>query len=285
MRTLTTSEIQAFRRDGIVKVPGAVPPDLAAEMLASVDRVLGAPGATGMFGMDRRVYARDEQFASFLYRSELASLAAQAMGSETIRIYFDQIFVKESNTEDQVFHWHQDHPFWPIRGEQVASTWVALTEASVQASALEFVKGSHRWDKHYRPFLGEGVDFEQMNRLWDGFGDHAAGLTDVIEDFEDHPERYDVVGFDVAPGDALLFDYRILHRSRGNSSGRRRVAVSWRWLGDSAVWAPIHGADPVISQEHTTLQPGERITDDAAFPLVYRSGPIDLRQPVPTSAG
>lgn len=284
MRTLTPSEIETFRRDGIVKVAGAVPPELAAEMLAAVDRVLAAPEATGLFGMDRRVCARDEQFASFLYRSGLAALAAQAMGSETIRIYFDQLFVKEPNTEDKVFHWHQDHPFWPIRGEQVASTWVALTAATVQASALEFVRGSHRWGKDYRPFLGEGVGFEQMNQLWDGFGDHAASLTDIIDDFELHPERYDVVGFDVEPGDALLFDYRIVHRSRGNSTDRRRVAVSWRWLGDSAVWAPIHGADPVISQEHTTLRPGDRITDDKAFPLVFRTAPIDLRQPVPASA-
>ena len=53
-----------------------------------------------------------------------------------------------------------------------------------------------------------------------------------------------MVGFDVEPGDALLFDYRILHRSRGNASPRRRVAVSWRWLGDDATWAPEVGTDP-----------------------------------------
>lgn len=91
MRTLAASEIQAFRRDGIVKVPGAVPPDLAAEMLASVDRVLGAPGATGMFGMDRRVYAHDEQFrrrsctAASSRRSPRRRWAARRSASTSIR--------------------------------------------------------------------------------------------------------------------------------------------------------------------------------------------------------
>jgi ectoine hydroxylase-related dioxygenase (phytanoyl-CoA dioxygenase family) len=260
-----------FRADGVIKVSGAVPPETAARMLAAVDRVLISPGAAGGTGMDRHLHPHDEEFRAFLYETELASLAAQAMGSEAVRIYFDQIFVKEPETA-RVFHWHQDHPYWPIRGTQVASTWVALTAATVEASALEFVRGSHLWGRTYRPSPegpGGTIDVEAMNRIWDNFGDLAATYVDEIEAFEDHPDRYDIVGFDVAPGDALLFDYRIVHRSRGNATPNRRVAVSWRWLGDDAIWAPAPGADPVIGPEHTWLQPGQRITDDAVFPLVH----------------
>jgi len=62
-----------------------------------------------------------------------------------------------------------------------------------------------------------------------------------------------------------------IHRSRGNPTPNRRVAVSWRWLGDNAVWAWERGKDPTINPTHTYLQPGDPITDDATFPVVYRA--------------
>lgn len=267
----------AFQRDGVIKVPGALPSAAVEAMIAAVDRWQASPEATGAFGLDRHLYPRDDAFRSFVFDLGLAELAASAMLSERVRIYFDQIFVKQGGTDDSVFHWHQDRPFWPIDGTQVCSTWVALTEASVAASALEFVKGSHRWDKQYRPYVGDGLSAEEMNRIWPHFGDHAMSIEHEIEAFESHPDRYDVGGFDVEPGDVLLFDYRILHRSRGNASPHRRVAVSYRWLGDDARWAPVPGADPVIGPEHTTMQPGQLIDDDAVFPVAFGPGaPLSL---------
>lgn len=272
-RVLTGEEIARFRADGVVKVPGAVDPATAGRMLGAVDRLLASPASRGGTGMDRHLHPHDEEFRSFLHTTDLPAVAAQALGSQAIRIYFEQIFVKGPEV-DRPFHWHQDHPYWPIRGTQVASTWVALTSSSVEASALEFVKGSHLWGKTFRPSNaapGEMPDFEAMNQLWDNFGDLALSYTDEIERFEDSPDRYDIVGFDVEPGDALLFDYRIVHRSRGNGSPNRRVAVSWRWLGDDARWAPVPGTDPVIWTDDTWLQPGDLITDDDTFPLVYKA--------------
>lgn len=109
-----------------------------------------------------------------------------------------------------------------------------------------------------------------MNKVWPGFGDYVMSFPEQIVPFEDHPDRYEIIGFDVEPGDALLFDYRLVHRSRGNPSGHRRVAVSWRWLGDDSTWHPVPGADPIVNQDHTWLAPGQRIADDDVFPVVHR---------------
>ena len=273
-RTLTAAERATFERDGVVHLPAAIGPEMVQRMTSAVDRLLADADSAGT-GMDRHVYPRDAEFRAFVFETGLAGLAANAMGSSTARIYFDQIFTKDGN-EDRPFPWHQDHPFWPIRGDQVASTWVALTPATVEGSALEFVRGSHRWGVDYRPFVREGQTAEELNQLWPNFGDHVMAFSTEIEAFEEHPERYDVVGFAVQPGDALLFDYRILHRSRGNSSDTRRVAVSYRWLGEDAIWAPTPGADPVIGPDDTFLAPGDLITDDATFPLVYSSESADI---------
>ncbi len=271
MRSLSTVEKATFERDGVVLVRGAVPPDTIEPLLHAVDRIVatpidGLPEADRASGMSRRMYAYDDEFARFVHDLGLATLAAQATDSTQIRIYFDQIFVKAANSGDDEFPWHQDHPYWPIGGRQVVSTWLALTPATADTSALEFVKGSHEWGKTFRP---AGSSKEAMNEVWDGFGDLAFGIDDQVIDFENHPASYDVVGFSVEPGDALLFDYRILHRSRGNPSANRRVAVSWRWLGDDATWEWRRGTDPVIDQDDTFLEPGQSITDDATFPVVY----------------
>jgi ectoine hydroxylase-related dioxygenase (phytanoyl-CoA dioxygenase family) len=268
---LSDEQKAAYSRDGIIHIKGAVDAGWIERMLHAVNRVTTDPD-TGLDrdsgGLARRLYVDDPEFRAFAFETDLACLAAQALQSEDARLYFDQIFVKRPEV-DSAFPWHQDHPFWPIRGTQVCSTWVALTSASVESSALEFVRGSHRWGATYRPYLGDGKGREYMNKLWDNFGDLAMSFTDQIEDFENHPDRYEILGYQVEPGDALLFDYQILHRSRANTSQARRVAVSWRWLGDDAYWAPIAGADPIVSQADTFLSAGERITDDDAFPLVY----------------
>ncbi|MFK8023322.1 MAG: phytanoyl-CoA dioxygenase family protein, partial [Ilumatobacter sp.] len=254
MGRLAVEQLQQYARDGVIHVPGALDQRWIAPVLAAVERVI-EPGKS--FGLTVRPWAYDEEFRRFAFDAGLAELAAEATGSEAIRLYFDQIFMKKGNT-DMVFAWHQDHPYWPIGGTQIASTWVALTAATADSSALEFVRGSHDWDTTFRP-PGSRDD---LNRLFPGFGDLAATIPDETIDFENHPDEYDLVSFDVEPGDALLFDYRILHRSRGNPFPDPRVAVSWRWLGDDATWQWEHGKEPVVDQSMTTLQPGDLITDN-----------------------
>jgi ectoine hydroxylase-related dioxygenase (phytanoyl-CoA dioxygenase family) len=105
--------------------------------------------------------------------------------------------------------------------------------------------------------------------MWDGFGDHVYSLTDEVMPFDEHPGEYQILSFRVEPGDALLFNYRTVHRSRENRGRERRVALSWRWLGDDVHWAWCRGREPVIDPSDTYLQPGDRITDDNAFPVVY----------------
>ena len=65
-----------------------------------------------------------------------------------MRLFYDQVFVKEPNTVERT-DWHHDLPFWPLRGNDVASVWVALTEVGPENSQLETIVGSHKWGKFY----------------------------------------------------------------------------------------------------------------------------------------
>ena len=125
-------------------------------------------------------------------------------------------------------------------------------------SSLEFVRGSHRWGRYFAPesFTGESA--------WTA--DFVGERCPVIEAARDD---YDIVGFDVEPGDALVFSSWSVHGSPGNAGTHRRTALSTRWLGDDAVWSPHPGCDPSGTQDDTTAVPGGYPADDDRFPLVW----------------
>lgn len=275
-RQLSPEEIRSYREDGVVHVRGAFGREWIETMLRRIDarmRRVGKwggdsnPGGTqGRFLHDRYLWPEDEGFRDFAFNSGVARLAAQAMGSQTARLYFDQIFVKEPQTRENFF-WHQDLPYWPMNGQLICSAWVTFNDVDVNSSALEFVKGSDKLGKLYRPVMPEGAE-GQDNVSFIGTGDQ-----EDIPDFDRLRDRYEILSFDMQAGDALIFNTRIAHSSRGNAHPtRRRVALSTRWLGDDAVWDPRPGTDPIVTQEHVSIAPGERTAlDEHRFPLVYRA--------------
>ena len=281
MDVLGEDQVATFKADGVIHVPRAVDGALVEEILQSVDGLIDSPGrfggdmspgdAPGMFFQDRYLHPIRPDFRRFAENCGLAAMAATATDSKNIRLYYDHVFVKDPGTQEQ-FVWHQDRPYWAVDGTQICSTWLALTDANSQSSALEFVRGSHLWDRTFRPEYPalEGLPPKEVERaLWKGVAEYIESFEDICPAFEEHPDLYDVVSFEVLPGDVLLFDFRTLHRSGPNDGMNRRAAISWRWLGDDAVWAPKVGADPIIRDEDTTLEEGDLITDDRVFPLIY----------------
>jgi hypothetical protein len=103
------------------------------------------------------MWPTDPDFRAYAFESGVAKLCAQAMESRSARLYFDQIFVKEPETHERFF-WHQDLPYWPMGGTQICSAWVTMTDVDAEASALEFVLGSDKLGKLYRPVMPEGTE-------------------------------------------------------------------------------------------------------------------------------
>tara|TARA_B100001250_G_scaffold411274_1_gene439554 strand:- start:640 stop:1491 length:852 start_codon:yes stop_codon:yes gene_type:complete len=281
MRSLNDAEVATFRSDGVVHLPGAVNEALIAEILESVDQLIESPGrfggsmtprtATGMFFQDRYLHPTHSDFLRYANDCGLAVSAATATGSKKIHLYYEHVFVKEPGTQES-FVWHQDRPYWAVDGSQICSSWLALTDANAKSSALQFVKGSHLWDRTFKPEYPalEGLSSKQVEQaLWKGVAEHIDSFEDECPAFEEHPDQYEILSFEVAAGDALLFDFRTVHRSGPNDGNKRRAAISWRWLGDDAFWDPKIGADPIIRDQDTLLKPGDPITDENVFPLLH----------------
>lgn len=271
-RDLNQAERRTYEHDGVVFVRGAVDRAWVDRMLAVVDRRLASPGkwandptpgaARNRNFSERYLWREDPEIGAFIRESGCARLAAQAMGSRSARFYFDHLFVKAPETMRPT-PWHQDIPYWPFLGKQICSIWLALTPCSVANSALEFVRGSHLDGKYYVPEPFNGPDDKNT---W-----MAEAIGERCPDIEADRARYDIVGYDVEPGDALIFSAWILHGARGNASPEnRRAAIATRWLGDDALWHPHPGADPTVTAADVSCAPGEAPADDVVFPELWR---------------
>ena len=280
MSALTPEQIDTFNRDGVVHLKNTIELDLVERIRTAIESLIDRPskhganvtpqGNTGMFFQDRHLFPTYPEFRALLYEVPFAQMAADAMGSNEIRAFYEQVFIKDPGTQEN-FVWHQDRPYWYVDGRQICSTWLSLSSADASSSALEFVAGSHQWDVTYRPeFPGlEGKSPEELETiLWPGLREYLATFEDDCPQFETEPEKYRVISFAVEPGDVLLFDYRIVHRSGPNNGSSRRSAIAWRWLGDDAVWAPKFGADPIIKPNQVSLRPNDRPDDGQWFPII-----------------
>lgn len=262
--------VSAFVTDGVVKIPGAIDPTLLDSVLAVADGELQNPGQwvtdTNPGATENRLFTTrylwptNESIRHFALESGVAEMAGCLMGASSTRLYFDHLLIKEPGTANPT-PWHQDIPYWPFLGKQICSIWVACTDATVDESSLEFVRGSHLWNSYYAP-----VAFGESARAWvDDFN------GEQCPDVEAARDNFDIVGFDVKAGDAIAFSSWIVHGARGNGGGRRRVALSTRWLGDDATWYPHPGCDPTVTDNDTTTEPGAYPDDDERFPVGWQA--------------
>ncbi len=198
------------------------------------------------------------EYFDFITHSTAASVAGQLMAAERAQFFHEHAFCKEQGTQ-QATPWHQDLPYYCVDGTQTVSLYVALDETPAEV-ALRFVRGSHRWGKSFHPVsFFDGAEF-------DADGD----LLEAAPDIENDSTQYEILVWDLNPGDCIAFDFRSLHgTTAGEVTGRRR-AISTRWLGDDVVYCERKIATSPPYPD-IGLKPGDRMREDW-FPVLWQRG-------------
>lgn len=255
--------IQQFRKDGATVLRGVFS-DWVETLRAGVEENMNNPAPNariytgeaggGRFFVDYCNWQRIPQYKDFIYASPAAGIGADLMDSETVQLFHEHVLVKEAATGVPT-PWHQDMPYYCVEGPKTLSLWIPLDEVP-RETTLEFIAGSHMWGKYYRPqrFNGEPLNAHD-------------GLED-IPDINGNRDQYDIIGWEVSPGDAIAFDYRTIHGAPANNSpSSQRRAFSLRLLGDGVSFARREGIVTSPPFEQITLKHGDALIAEE-FPVL-----------------
>lgn len=260
---ISDADVDAFARDGAVCVRGLLDAAWVERMIGAIDRIEHNPGPfrerysrgdPGIFFSEKFMWTFDPDFRAFVFDSPAAEVAGRLMRATKINVFYDHLMVKEPGVVSPT-PWHQDLHYWPAEGRQICSMWVAFDTVDLDNGGLEFVRGSHLGKTRYQPF-----DFRGDGALET---DEFAPLPDI----ENHREDYDIVSWDLEPGDAVVFHALVLHGARSNATAnRRRRALSTRWAGDDIRY--IQRKKMIRLLREPGLSPGDPL-DCELFPVVW----------------
>jgi ectoine hydroxylase-related dioxygenase (phytanoyl-CoA dioxygenase family) len=146
---------------------------------------------------------------------------------------YEQVFVKTDGPTRRT-PWHQDTPYLPVRGADVAVMWISFDPVAADA-ALEFVRGSHRGP------LYDGSRFDPDDDTAPLYGD---GSLPRLPDIEADRARWPIVSWATEPGDVLVFHPALLHGGAATAEATSRRTLSLRFFGADAVVAARPGRGP-----------------------------------------
>ncbi len=224
--------------------------DTAARPLLEEDPVSG----TGPFFYDVAAWQHDRGVRRVAFDSALPEIAASLLDAHYLNFWEDTTFVKAPHTRQKTA-FHQDLAYLQIEGDQCVIVWIPLDAASLGNGVTQYVRGSHKWNSVFAPnvFVSQTPIGSSPERR--------------CPDIEAAPGAYDIISFDVEPGDVIVHHVLTVHGAGGNTSDTWRRAMSFRYCGDRVRYLDRPGAIPQVGMSHR-LQDGDRLFS-ADYPLVW----------------
>ncbi|MCP5057193.1 MAG: phytanoyl-CoA dioxygenase family protein [bacterium] len=226
---LDRAEREGWERDGFVLLRAAVSPEVCREMLGRAvhlareqarGRDLGLPfvlpePATqaaaqrpeDAVGKIFRLHPEDPVFEPFSRTPALLDRLESLLGP-AFDCFLSQFIFKNPGALGQP--WHQDSYYFPFEPDRQVGVWVAVTAATRENGPLWVLPGSHREPVHEH--VPDRREHSQIGYV--EIVDHdMSAATPVLMD----------------PGDVLLFDSHLMHRSTDNGSEGTRAAMVYHY--------------------------------------------------------
>lgn len=257
---------EAYRRDGVVKLPAALGAEALAATLGAYEWSLAHPGP----GASRDRHAPDVTFYNDLFNpdalagyramleaSPIPGYIAELWDTPDVWFFYEQVFLKEGG-EVRRTPWHQDTSYLAINGDDLAVVWISF-DALPAADSLEFVRGSHRGPLYNGSAFKPGDDTHPL---------HPNSSLPRLPDIEADRGPFDIASFAVEPGDLVVFHPSTLHGGAATHGGMRRRTLTLRFFGSGAVYDPRDGgAGPPIKGFHQRLTKGDPFRDPSFLKL------------------
>ena len=219
MAGLTASEIETYRRDGLV-VPSFRLGDAKLERLgAAVERLVAAnPDVPPEYLIGPHIARPDDrdpglhrEFLELCLDPEILDLVESVIGPDVI-LWSSGVFCKPASVGREV-PWHQDGQYWPLRPLATCSVWVAIDDSLPDNGCMRFIPGSHAARRLYAHEHAAGGDLVLNRRVAPSEFDPASARDDALR-----------------AGELSMHDIFLIHGSNPNRSGRRRAGYVMRYF-------------------------------------------------------
>ena len=257
---LSQATIDSFQNDGITFIPGLFKAHLDS-LRMGVQKNIEEPGPyaaenlnegeIGRFFDDYCNWQRINEFRHAAFDKNIAKAAALLMQSKTVQLFHDHVFVKAAGTLKPT-PWHTDGPYYFVKGKKTLSFWVPLDP--VKKATLRMVSGSHKWPKPVLP------------TKWLSNENFYPNADEYLSVPDPDKEQMDIREFDMKPGDAVAFNFDILHGARGAAADQQRRAFSLRLLGDDTRYTERPGPTSPPFPNHKMVE-GQILRTDW-FPFI-----------------
>jgi len=169
---------------------------------------------------------RDDVFAEFAASVAVTHRVAEFVGPH-LDCFLSQFIFKNPDAWGQP--WHQDSYYFHFDPPRpITAVWLAITAATLENGCLHVLPGSHREPIH------EHIPDRRPNANY--------GYVEIV----DHDMR-DAVPVQLDPGDLLLFDSHLMHRSTDNVSNGLRAAMVYHYCMTGTVDTAHHPINDFVT--------------------------------------
>ncbi len=185
--SLTEGQITQFKLNGFLVVEEVLSPEEVEILSAHTDLIAagkaenipetsiqleaafreGSKPVTNQVLSVRKLYnlaVYDEVMWTHVCNPKIVNIIAALLGTDDIKMYGDQLFMKAPEGVGTAQRWHQDSASWrDIFPKDLVTAWTAIDHATMDNGCLNFVPGTHRWGmmrgEQLAPFLKDlGTD-------------------------------------------------------------------------------------------------------------------------------
>jgi ectoine hydroxylase-related dioxygenase (phytanoyl-CoA dioxygenase family) len=201
-----------------------------------------------LFTQVTNIWRMNDAARRIVFDRRFASVAAQLLGVDSVRLYHDQALFKPPGADRTP--WHQDRYYWPLDTDRTVTMWLPLVDVDEAMGPMIFASGSHRADG-----LGDLMISSETDRR----------LTKLIAE-----RGYKIASAPVRLGDATFHLGGTLHSAGANRSLHVREVLTVIYLASGT-----RVAEPANENQRVDLDaflPGVRPGEEAASemnPVLY----------------
>ena len=259
---------ETLARDGVVHLPAA----LDAAAIAKVEDAFAfslanpSPKAVRFYPDEDATFFEDtgQHHLDLVRDIGIDDIVRDLWDVEDVWYMGEQLFLKEGGSSRRT-PWHQDTSYLRMMGSQMVAVWVTL-DPLPKEHCLEFVRGSH---------LGELYNGSAFAAHDDTAPLYKQSRLPRLPDIQANRDQFDIVSFDLVPGDLIVFHLGMLHGGAGTTPDLRRRTLSLRFLGPDVVFdgrprdevGAQEGNDAALADVYGGLTHGEPFTKMLGDPI------------------